>query len=284
MTRPAVFADLGFEAALERSVQQGKLLLVDATAAWCGPCRMMDRVTWSAPEVAAALAEVIAIQVDVDAQRAVAARLAIQAMPTVIAFKDGKEVDRVVGAQKADQLLGWLAALARGETAVDAMRAEAAAQPDKIIGRIRLAHMLAMSRRFEEATAEYLSVWQQLGGNGAYLGVPLRRLFRAHPPARAAFARRRDELAPPTDRAPDPAMLTEWVALNNLLGESRRVLGWFDATSHADPSMVESMIGPLLIGANRWAEVWKIYGARLFDWPLRDLARTWRVARRRLGR
>src|ERR1700733_15033662 len=106
--RPAHFAELEFATALERAKAENKLLLVDATAVWCGPCQMMDRTTWVDPAVIAWLGErAVAIQIDVDAQKEIARQLRIEAMPTIIAFVDGKEFDRVVGAKKPKELLAW---------------------------------------------------------------------------------------------------------------------------------------------------------------------------------
>lgn len=43
---PAVFADLSYEEAQATANSEGKLLILDATARWCRPCKKMDRTTW----------------------------------------------------------------------------------------------------------------------------------------------------------------------------------------------------------------------------------------------
>jgi len=107
--KPQVFSELSLAEAKAKAVEQDKFLLVDATADWCQPCKVMERTTWIDPEVISWIKlNAIAIQVDVDRQRADAKDLNIQAMPTIILFKDGGEFARVVGYQDASKLLAWL--------------------------------------------------------------------------------------------------------------------------------------------------------------------------------
>ena len=107
--KPQMFSDLSFAEAIAKAVEQDRILLVDVTAKWCPPCAKMERTTWVDPEVITWIKlNAIAIQVDVDAQQEIANELGVQALPTIIVFKGGKEAMRVVGYQDSEQLLDWL--------------------------------------------------------------------------------------------------------------------------------------------------------------------------------
>jgi thiol:disulfide interchange protein len=86
-----------------------KLLLVDATATWCPPCKEMEKSTWPSEDVKAWVGEnALAVQVDVDKDKAAAGELKIKAMPTVILFRGGKELGRHVGYLGPAELVSWL--------------------------------------------------------------------------------------------------------------------------------------------------------------------------------
>ena len=80
----------------DRFVQAHALAVVDCWAAWCAPCRMVAPVI---DELASAYAGRIAFgKLNVDENRDTAMRYQVMSIPTLLVFKAGKLVDRIVGA------------------------------------------------------------------------------------------------------------------------------------------------------------------------------------------
>lgn len=81
-------------------------VIVDFWAEWCGPCKMM------APAFADAANELkttaVLAKLNTETSQSTAARFSIRSIPTMIAFIDGKEVDRQSGAMSKEQIVQWV--------------------------------------------------------------------------------------------------------------------------------------------------------------------------------
>ena len=98
--------DESFEADV---VKSDRLVLLDFWAPWCGPCRMMEPVL---EEMAAEYPSISVVKLNVDENPATATRFDVLSIPTLLAFKDGSVVKKLVGAMPkkrlVDELADWL--------------------------------------------------------------------------------------------------------------------------------------------------------------------------------
>lgn len=79
-------------------------VLVDFFATWCGPCKMLSPVLEEVSEES----NVLIVKVDVDEAGPLAAQYGIQAVPTLMLFKNGQRVDVRMGYQNKNQLLAFI--------------------------------------------------------------------------------------------------------------------------------------------------------------------------------
>ena len=80
-----------------------KPVLVDFWAEWCAPCRMLAPTVEAVAEHYGDSASVV--KLNVDENSSTAQRYGIKGIPTLILFRDGKEVERVVGATSKESIM-----------------------------------------------------------------------------------------------------------------------------------------------------------------------------------
>jgi thioredoxin 2 len=99
-SKPVTVSDATFSAEVERSPLP---VLVDMWAPWCGPCRMIAPMI---DELASDMAgRVRFAKINVDENPATSARYNVRSIPTLLVFKGGHEVDRIVGLQPKSEIV-----------------------------------------------------------------------------------------------------------------------------------------------------------------------------------
>lgn len=95
-----------FEQEVEKS---SRLVVVDFWADWCGPCKMLGPII---DEIADENQEdAVIAKLNVDEERNLARKFRVMSIPSILFFKDGKEVDRMVGVQSKEDLLSKIDSL-----------------------------------------------------------------------------------------------------------------------------------------------------------------------------
>lgn len=91
---------------IARMIEQPGATLLDFWSQDCAPCRTLAPVL---DDLARDFADELRIgKVDVGGDAALAERFGARSLPTLVLYRDGREVDRVVGARSRSQLTAWL--------------------------------------------------------------------------------------------------------------------------------------------------------------------------------
>ncbi len=86
---------------ITETLTKNKITLVDFWAPWCGPCRMLGPII---EELATDNTDVSIGKLNVDENPSTSKEYSVRGIPTLIFFKDGKEVDKIVGVKSKAEL------------------------------------------------------------------------------------------------------------------------------------------------------------------------------------
>ena len=80
-------------------------VLLDFWASWCGPCRMVSPIV---DEIAGERSDIKVGKINVDEQQELASQFQIMSIPTLMVIKDGKIVNKAMGARPKQQILSMI--------------------------------------------------------------------------------------------------------------------------------------------------------------------------------
>lgn len=96
------------ESTFDSFIDGNKKALIDCWAPWCGPCRRMGPII---EEIAAEAKDFAVAKLNTDDNQSIAVRFKINAIPTLLVFKDGVLVQTLVGLRPKDDILSIMSGI-----------------------------------------------------------------------------------------------------------------------------------------------------------------------------
>lgn len=250
------FSDLSFESASKEAAKSGKIVLVDFYTTWCGPCKMLDKTTWTDPKVIELLEKkTVALRIDAEKETALSKRYKIEAYPSILLIKaDGTEIDRIVGYEQPGPFIEDFNAALSGKDSISRARDKlVSAGTNDPMARMQLADTLARNGKDAEALNEYLWCFDHgLESSPAFVGVrdsfllaDIKDLAAHYPPALEALETLRGERqAKVSGGSADNLTIEDLISLNQALGQEEKNLAVFDQLPAG--SKLRDFISPML--------------------------------------
>jgi len=154
-----------FAQGLEKAKKEGRLLMVDIFAGWCGPCRALE-AAYGTPPFEGALADLVVMKIDGENGEGpgLMERFGADSYPTVIFFApSGEEAGRIVGF--GEQFLEQVERIKRGEGSVEAVRAKLEKEPENCRLLFTLGEMLLQQEEGDEAMDTFEKILEIDPGN-----------------------------------------------------------------------------------------------------------------------
>lgn len=271
------FSDLSFDKACKKAAEEKKIVMVDFYTVWCGPCKMLDRNTWSDQNVIKVLNRTaISLKIDAEANRDLAAKYSIRGYPTIVFLKpDGTVISSLLGYRSPDRFLTE-AQNVLGVKPVDVKATDTHEGGGDPAQRQHDAKALVKQGRYNEALEAYLWCFDHGNDNNLdYAGDRLSTLLmeiaglgQQYPPAMRALEKRRDaarlRLFPNnpgnTDIMQRTTAAIELSAINDYLNNPSQTLEAYDLVKKEGPAselIYKAMfhrIDDLLLNRKRYAD------------------------------
>jgi len=272
---PPAFSDVTLDAAKKQVEGTEKVVVVKFTAEWCPPCKAMDKTTWRDQSVVKWVKDHgVALQVDVDKDQKTARAYNIEAMPTMVMLRGGKEIARTLGYMKPEEMLSWMEAAATGKVTIPSATTKAA-KPAAALTPVQMLvadfEKKVADKKYGDAVLIVKEIWSEKNasdpvrqsGQVPEVREQLVAVLAGAPEAKSEFVAIRDgiervmEDGTPRARAGE---VVDWLAWNSILGDDARSLAWFDRVKSGENAdvLISTGLGeiaPVLIRAGRAAEI-----------------------------
>ena len=273
------FTDLPFDQARETAQNEGKPLLLYVFKRTCGPCKHMNRTTWTNPVLAEWIRDnAIAVRIDYSRNRKLRTELGLKRYPETLIYLDEDNIVRRPGYVDAPTILRDFGEPDLAEEAAVIHREQHQWRVDEtqrvnIFSLTTKANRLVDEQDYETALAAYVWLWRNgpkhiksFGSRSVYMQLTnLTQLTTNHPPAMRQFRIYRNnierKLIEDTATFDD---LKDWIMLNDVIDEPESTVAWIIRIRDSDRfkatfEQTESQIHKSLTEWNQWALLGEIH-------------------------